>query len=165
MERSKLNQQATGRDHMEPKDDKIKYVMYVRKSSESEDRQIASMDSQKNDLNKIVERDNLEIVEIFEEAKSAKNPNRPIFNKMIEKIKSGKANGVICWKMDRLSRNPVDAGTIIWLLQEGVIKHIKAYDRDFRSADHLIPVYVELGMAILGTIQKSRISSSFDKGI
>ncbi len=67
-------------------------------------------------MKQIVERENLTIVKIFQESKSAKLPGREIFGEMIEFIKSGKANAILCWKIDRLSRNPVDEGLIKWML-------------------------------------------------
>ena len=52
-------------------------------------------------------------------------PGRPIFNDMLRRIQTGEAQGIICWKVDRLARNPVDGGQIQWLLQQGVIAHIQ----------------------------------------
>ncbi len=58
---------------------KIKYFLYARKSSESEDRQVQSIDDQMNRLKKLATDNNLEVIEILTESKSAKKPNnRPI---------------------------------------------------------------------------------------
>jgi len=66
-----------------------KYILYARKSSESEDRQMASIDSQIEELTKLAEDNDLQIVEVMHESKSAKEPGRIVFNEMIEKIKKG----------------------------------------------------------------------------
>lgn len=126
---------------------RIKYLLYARKSSESEDRQVASIDSQIEHMKKDAERERLEIVEILPEARSAKAPGRPVFNGMIERINRGEAQGIICWKLDRLARNPVDGGQISWMLQQGLIKHIRTHERDYYPTDNVLMMSVEFGMA------------------
>ena len=132
---------------MEKQLPKIKYFLYARKSSESEDKQVASIDSQINELTKIAKRDGLEIVDVLTESQSAKAPGRPIFNKMIERINKDEAQGIICWKLDRLARNPVDGGSISWMLQQGVIRHVQTYEKSYYPTDNVLMMAVELGMA------------------
>jgi site-specific DNA recombinase len=124
-----------------------KYFIYCRKSSEAEDRQVLSIDSQTAELKKIADKLNLNIAELFTESRSAKAPGRPVFKKMVQKINQGKASGVICWKLDRLARNPIDGGQIIWLLQKGIIKHIQTFDRAYYPEDNVLLMNVEFGMA------------------
>lgn len=124
----------------------MNYVIYCRKSSESEDRQVMSLDAQEKELSTIAQRDNLNVVKIFRESMSAKAPGRPLFNEMIELLEANKADGIICWKLDRLARNPVDGGEIIWLLQNFKIKHIKA-DRNYWPTDNVAMLYLEFGMS------------------
>ena len=96
----------------------IKYALYCRKSTEDSSRQILSLDSQEKEMLKLADSLNLSIDYKFRESKSAKKPdNRPQFSELINLIKRGKIQGVICWKIDRLSRNPIDSATIQWLLQ------------------------------------------------
>ena len=125
----------------------MKYALYVRKSSESEDRQALSIQSQIDEMKRIAERENLEIVRIFQESKSAKNPGREKFNEMIEFIKQGKADAILCWKIDRLARNPLDDGLIKWLQQNEVIKQIKTFDRDYNADDNILLAGIEFSMA------------------
>lgn len=125
----------------------MKYVIYARKSSESEDRQALSIQSQIIEMQEIANKEGLEIVEIFKESKSAKEPGRPIFNRMVEFLKAGKAGGILCWKIDRLARNPVDEGVVKWLLQNETIKQIKTFDRDYNPEDNVVIASVEFGMA------------------
>lgn len=127
---------------------KIKYFLYARKSSESEDKQMASIDSQIKELTKLAQNNGLNIVAVLSESKSAKTPEqRPVFNQMIERVKRGEANGIICWKLNRLARNPVDGGLISWMLQENKIKHIFTFGRNYYPTDNVIVMAVELGMA------------------
>jgi len=126
---------------------KIKYFLYARKSSESEDKQVASIDAQINELTKMAKENGLEIVKVLQESKSAKAPGRPIFNDMMARISKGEADGILCWKLNRLARNPVDGGQISWMLQQGVIKQIFTYGRSYYPTDNVIVMAVELGMA------------------
>jgi len=132
---------------MKKENNQIKYFLYARKSSESEDRQVASIESQINELRKVAKRENLNIVDILSESQSAKAPGRPIFNKMVERINGGEAQGIICWKLDRLARNPVDGGSISWMLQQGVIRHVQTHERSHYPTDNVLMMAVELGMA------------------
>lgn len=126
----------------------IKYFVYARKSTESEDRQIASIGDQINELKRIAKEQNLNIVDVLFESKSAKNPNgRVVFNQMLVRIHKGEANGIICWKLNRLARNPVDGGQISWMLQQGTVQHIQTYGRSYYPTDNVLMMAVELGMA------------------
>lgn len=126
----------------------IKYFLYARKSSESEDRQTQSIDDQINHLKSLAKELDLEIAEVFTESKSAKQPNnRPIFEEMINKIEKGEGSGILCWQINRLSRNPVDSGKINWLLQQGIIKSIQTIDKKYLPEDNVLMFNVESGMA------------------
>ncbi|MBI2328005.1 recombinase family protein [Candidatus Curtissbacteria bacterium] len=131
-------------DHKE----KIKYFLYARKSSESEDRQVQSIDDQINRLKQLASDLNLDIKKIYTEAKSAKKPNnRPIFDEMIQRIENGEAEGILCWQINRLSRNPIDSGNISWLLQQGILKSIQTIDRQYLPDDNVLLFSVESGAA------------------
>lgn len=125
----------------------LRYFIYCRKSSESEDRQVLSLESQLNELKRLSERLNLSVIDIFTESQSAKSPGRPRFEEMIKLISQKKADGIICWKLDRLARNPIDGGQITWLLQKGIIKHIQTFDRGYSPEDNVLLMNVEFGMA------------------
>lgn len=125
----------------------MKFVIYARKSTESEDRQALSIQSQIFEMQEIAKRENLKIVEILQESKSAKQPGRPVFNQMIEKFKSGKYDGILCWKIDRLARNSLDAGMVQWLLEKSTIQQIKTFERDYNPADNVVMASIEFSMA------------------
>ena len=106
----------------------MNYFLYARKSTDVEDKQVLSIEAQLSELRALAKKENLTITEEFIEKRTAKMPGRPIFNEMVKRIEKSEAEGIICWKLDRLARNPVDGGQIQWLLQESVIKDIRTYD-------------------------------------
>ena len=132
---------------MATKEPKIKYFLYARKSSESEDRQVASIEDQIAELKKVAEEFGLNVIEIFTESQSAKAPGRLVFNDMLKRVYEGEAQGVLCWKLDRLARNPIDGGQISWMLQQGLIQSIHTFGRVYLPADNVLMMQVELGMA------------------
>lgn len=121
--------------------------LYCRKSSEGEDRQILSIPSQIKELKRIASALNLIIVEVFEESKSAKAPGRPIFGEMMGRLYKKEAEGILCWKLDRLARNPVDGGTIIWAVKDQGIEIITPSQTYSHGNENTLLMYVEFGMA------------------
>ncbi len=113
----------------------IRYIVYARKSSESEDRQVQSIDYQLSAIRKMVETNKLKVIDTLTEAKSAKAPGRPQFTKLMERINAGEADGIIAWNVSRLCRNPVDGGALQWALDNQVIREIRTPDRTFRPED------------------------------
>ena len=125
----------------------MKYILYCRKSSESEDRQVMSLDAQEVELTNLAKRNGVTIVKVLRESKSAKEPGRPLFAEMLKLIGQGKADGILCWKLDRLARNPVDGGSISWMLQQNQIHNIKTHERDYFPSDNVLLMSVEFGMS------------------
>lgn len=125
----------------------MKYFLYARKSTDVEDKQVLSIEAQLSELRALARKEKLEIVAEFVEKKSAKLPGRLVFNEMMARIQSGEAQGIVCWKIDRLARNPVDGGQVQWLLQNNTIQHIQTHDRAYYPADNVLMMSVEFGMA------------------
>lgn len=123
------------------------FVIYCRKSSEAEDRQVLSIESQSNELKQLAEKLNLRIVDVLTESKSAKEPGRPVFNAMMQRIYRGEVQGILVWKLDRLARNPVDGGSIIWAIKQHGIKIITPTQAFSQEEDNTILMYIEFGMA------------------
>jgi site-specific DNA recombinase len=123
------------------------YFIYCRKSSEAEDRQVLSIESQTRELEQLAQKLNLPVAEILMESKSAKDPGRPVFNQMMQRLYLGEAIGIICWKLDRLARNPVDGGSIIWAIKQHGIKVMTPAQSYAREDDNIILMYIEFGMA------------------
>ncbi|MBI4641700.1 MAG: recombinase family protein [Candidatus Tectomicrobia bacterium] len=123
------------------------YVLYCRKSSESEDRQVLSIESQINELKQLAQRLNLTVTDILTEAQSAKAPGRPIFNALMQRIYKGEAKGVLCWKLDRLARNPIDGAAVIWAIKQHNIEIVTPSNTYRQQDENTILMYIEFGMA------------------
>ena len=122
------------------------YIVYTRKSTDTEDRQILSLESQKRDIiEKIITPHSIKPLLWLDESQSAKKPGRIKFNEMVRMIRAGKINRILTWHINRLARNSVDGGELTWFVQNKQIKIItptKTYDEN-----DIFILYVEFGMA------------------
>ncbi|TSC94418.1 MAG: recombinase [Parcubacteria group bacterium Licking1014_1] len=92
-----------------------KFFLYARKSTDVEDKQMRSIEDQIAELRAFAKQNNLNVVDTFIEKQSAKIPGRPIFGEMLKRIEHP----------DRLARNSVDGGQIIYLIDCGRIAALK----------------------------------------
>jgi DNA invertase Pin-like site-specific DNA recombinase len=102
-----------------------KYIAYCRKSRDEADKQILSIEAQITELKEFAKREKLEIIEFIEEAKTAKVPGREKFAELIKKIEKSHANAILAWHPDRLARNSMDGGKIVYLLDTGKLVDLK----------------------------------------
>ncbi len=102
-----------------------KYILYVRKSTDVEDKQALSIEAQLVELRNYARNEGLEIIDELIEKKSAKIPGRPVFAQLIKRIERGEANGIIAWHPDRLARNSIDGGQIVYLLDQTHLTSLK----------------------------------------
>lgn len=123
-------------------------VIYARKSSESEDRQVQSLDDQLGVLRSLASDQGISVEVEYVESKSAKDPYaRPEFERLIRSIEGGKVSQVYVWALNRLSRNPVDGGRIAHLLQTGKLRRIVTPVKVYDSEDSALLLAVENGMS------------------
>ena len=124
-----------------------KYFLYARKSTDVEDKQVQSLEDQINIMKERAKNTWIEIIEVFQESMSAKAPWRFRFNEMIQRIQRWEAKGIVAWKLDRLTRNPVDTGTIQFMLQNGQLDRIITHDKEYNPIDAWLLFSVETGMS------------------
>ena len=103
----------------------MRYILYARKSTEEDDRQVLSIEAQLVELQEYAAKEKLEIVASLCEAKTAKEPGRIKFAEMLSLVEKCKADGILSWNPDRLARNSVDGGKIIHMIDRGLIKALK----------------------------------------
>ncbi len=128
-----------------PKLQMNRYLTYARKSSETEDRQIASIPDQLKEIHLLRTRLGIPEPVSFSESRSAKIPGRSEFNKMVDLIERGGIKGVLCWNLSRLARNGKDGGVIIWAVNELGLE-IVTPSKTFTKEDIFL-MYIEFGMA------------------
>lgn len=127
----------------------MKLILYARKSSEAEDQQAMSIPAQIRELEQLAVRQGHVLVgQPIEEAMSAKRPGRPYFGKMFEEIQKRKADGILCWHLYRLARNPIDGASVMWSLSERQIQAVVTPDRTYTGcADDKLMMSIIFGMA------------------
>ena len=111
--------------YMQKLTERLVYFIYVRKSTDTEDKQVLSITTQIVELKEFAKRMNLYIADVIIEKQTAKKPGRPKLNKMLQRIENGEANGILAWLPDRLSRNSIDSGRIIYMLDTNVLSDLK----------------------------------------
>ena len=99
--------------------------LYARKSTDDEERQILSIEAQLAELREYAAKEGIHIVREFIESRTAKEPGRPIFNAMLDEVEKGEVRGLLAWHPDRLARNSVDGGRIIYLVDTGKLTALK----------------------------------------
>src|SRR6266498_2129427 len=112
---------------------RLRYVAYVRKSTESEERQVLSIETQVRKAREMFP--GLCITDTRQERASAFEPGkRPVFDGLIDDIDQGKVDGIIAWHPDRLARNEEDAAKITYRVRKGVIKDLKFCSYNFDNS-------------------------------
>ncbi len=116
--------------------EKRRYVIYLRKSTDDEAKQVRSLDDQRAECLELAHRLGVNIREqdILEESASAKiSGNRPIFDDMIMGFKTGKYHGLLSWSPDRISRNMKEAGEVIELIDHEYIQDLQFKTYQFEN--------------------------------
>lgn len=112
----------------------INYCLYARKSSESDERQVMSIDSQLKEMQTLATKEGLRVTEILQESHSAKDSGqRPMFMKLLSDIRGKRFNGILTWAPDRLSRNAGDLGNLVDLMDQGKLLQIRTFSQMFSN--------------------------------
>lgn len=113
----------------------VRYCLYARKSTESDEKQALSIDSQVKEMLQIAERDGLEIIDIRRESHSAKDSGqRPVFSEILRDLETGRYTGILTWAPDRLSRNAGDLGSLVDLIDQKKLIEIRTFGQGFTNS-------------------------------
>lgn len=96
-----------------------------QRSTEGEDRQVRSIHDQLAELRELARKEGLTVVDELTESQTAKEPGRPVFNRLLDCVEQGEADGILAWHPDRLARNSVDGGRLIYLVDIGKVRQLK----------------------------------------
>src|SRR3989344_8791400 len=96
----------------------LKVGAYLRKSSDSEDKQVQSIETQEREVQTMSERFRFHLKNgyIYAETKSAFSPGRERFGQLLDDIESGKINALAVVNANRLARNSMDGARIVDLM-------------------------------------------------
>ena len=103
----------------------MKFFIYARKSTDDEERQILSIQAQLDELRELARKESLTVSREYIEAQTAKEPGRPVFNDMMQALEKGEAQAILSWHPDRLARNSIDGGRVIYDLDTGKLATLK----------------------------------------
>lgn len=114
--------------------EKVKYCLYARKSTESDEKQALSIDSQVKEMLQIADHEELTVIDIRRESHSAKDSGqRPVFKEILEDLRRGRYTGILTWAPDRLSRNAGDLGSLVDLMDQKLLHEIRTYGQHFSN--------------------------------
>lgn len=102
-----------------------RYILYARKSTDVEHKQVLSIEAQLAELQKCAKDNSLVVIDTVIEKRSAKTPGRSKFAEVLKRIQNGEANTILAWHPDRLARNSIDGGQIIYLLDQNRLADLK----------------------------------------
>jgi site-specific DNA recombinase len=112
----------------------LKYCLYARKSSESDERQAMSIGSQIKEMQAMADREGLNIIEVKQESFSAKQSGyRPVFNELLHGLRNGQFDAILTWAPDRLSRNAGDLGSLVDLMDMNKLQRIRTFGQTFSN--------------------------------
>ena len=124
-----------GTNRILPKE-KRRYVVYLRKSTDDESKQVRSLEDQLTECLELADREEIIVRQhdILQESASAKvSGNRPIYDQMIRGFMTGKYHGLIAWSPDRLSRNMKEAGELIEMIDLELIQDLQFKTYQFEN--------------------------------
>lgn len=140
---------------------KIKVVGYARVSTELQikGKEFNSIDAQKSIISEYVaSHPEMELAEMFSDpGKSGKDMNRPGMQALIRRIKQGDIKCVLCYRLDRISRDKFDYFKFEELVRNcGVSVH---YTNDFNPDDSPMGKFVQMLMVGLASWSETKPSN------
>jgi DNA invertase Pin-like site-specific DNA recombinase len=105
---------------------------YIRVSDPKQGEGV-SLEAQRSAIERCAAQNGFEIATWFEERKTAAKRGRPIFNRMLQQLKAGAADGVVMHKIDRSARNLRDWIDLGDLIDAGVQVHFAHEALDLKT--------------------------------
>lgn len=142
----------------------MNYIIYARKSSEDDGKQVQSIENQLRILKEYSEKQELTVVgTVIESKTAAEDGKRREFQTMLNKFRMGEANGLLVTHIDRISRNEIDSGEIAKLLGNGTITHIRTPQRIYSNTpEDLMMLGIEF---VFSALYSRKLSVRVKEGI
>lgn len=87
----------------------MKVIAYVRVSTEEQEQSGLGLEAQREKIETYCRLKDLALVEIVEDAISAKSLNRPGIEKVLHMVRKKEVDGIVVYKFDRMFRSTIDA--------------------------------------------------------
>ncbi|MCZ6594729.1 MAG: recombinase family protein, partial [Bacteroidetes bacterium] len=143
-----------------------KAVIYTRVSTEEQKENGFSLQEQEARLKRYCQREDIEVVAHYQDDHSAKNFNRPAFQKMLTDLKEKRvtANLFLCIRMDRFSRNLQESLKMIQVLAKlGLeFKVVEGGNFDLDTPENLIPFILNM---LLPQVENERRGLNTKRGM
>lgn len=138
------------------------FYAYIRVSTARQEEQGASLAEQRSAIQRYAERQNLHIVDWFEEVETAAKTGRRIFAKILKLLRAKKADGLIMHKIDRSTRNYYDWAEINALADEGISIHYASENLELGSRGRRLMADIQ---AVFATDYIRNLKEEIHKGI
>src|SRR4051794_39376818 len=126
----------------------MRYLLYCRKSTDREDRQILGTEAQQRLLLEHAARHGLDVLDVYVENQTAYKTGRPLFDAMLKRLEKGEAQGVLTYHLTRLARNSFDGGRLISVMDEGSVREIATPQKAYvNNADDKFMMQIHFAMA------------------
>ncbi|REJ76312.1 MAG: recombinase family protein [Acidobacteria bacterium] len=109
------------------------HFAYIRVSTVRQGQTGTSLEEQRAAIFRHAQKNDLNIVQEFEEKETAAKRGRPVFSKMIKAIKRGEATGIVMHKIDRSARNLRDWAELMEMIDKGLEVHFANENLDLDS--------------------------------
>ncbi len=116
---------------MKNEDINYKFGIYCRKSSDTEDKQVQSIETQERELEDFKDRNSLLVKRRWREEKSAFKIGREFFADLIDSINKSEVNALLVIHPNRIARNPIDGATIIDAMDRGKLLCVRTPTRTY----------------------------------
>src|ERR1051325_801479 len=120
---------------------------YIRVST-AKHGQGVSLQEQRAAIERYASRTGVQIIQWFEERKTAAKAGRPEFARMVKLLRAGKAAGVVMHKIDRSTRNYRDWADIDDMIESGIEVHFANDDLDLRSRGGRLAADIQVAVAV-----------------
>lgn len=125
-----------------------------------------------DELTAFCQRRNWKIVRVFEDQQSGKTIDRPSFKEMNRLLRLGKADGIVCWKLDRVFRNAREALITLHQYSEQGIMFCSLHDPEYdptnphsRLMMTIIAGFAQLEADIIKQRVVSGLKSAKERGV
>lgn len=149
----------------------IRVLGYVRVSTEEQASEGLSMDFQRRKIRAFCELRELFLVRLVEDIGSGKESDRAGYQELLRSVKDPKIEGVVVFRLDRLSRSLLDLANLIDLFKKenaqlwSVMENIDASTPIGRFVIKLLGALAELEVDVLGERTKAGMEEAKRKGV